>query len=595
MTENHTLMSPLKENAGAPAARWLGLRRSALIEIGLFLAATLTVDFLFFDGTRFRHIAPHPFWILILLIAVQYGINEGLVAAVAASAAFLIRNLPEQTFSQDMYDYLFSVTLTPLMWLVAALVFGELRQRQIRERDRLRTELATAQDREETIAAAYQRLSRANDQLETRLAGQVRTAIALSQAAKAIEKLEPSELLFGVGDVVRAVLMPEKFSLYLLSKESLDVTIEEGWSADDRFSKSFAPDAPIFQELIGRQRILCIANSDDERILGGEGVLAGPLVSPESVEMVGMLKIERMGFLDLNFTNVQTFKLICEWIATAYTNALRFRAARSESALSYQTSLLSYGFLLRQTAFLSELAKLVQFNLSMIILKLDNPDELTKEDLDLIPAAVGQTAKQTLRRSDLVFDYERTGSEFAIVLPGIPSENIHIITDKLLAGLRANLQEKTAHARFSLVVQDIHKEEREAEKSYVFLSDDLFRQQTESLIHLAKRIGFDLSMIALRVENIDALSEEECHRIPDAVGRAIRKVLLPDDRACAYQRSYWEFMIVLPAMPIETVQNVGAQLVDDLTSHPDIPTSDARFTFTIQVMHNPKRLEIASV
>ena len=596
MLESHNPM-PLekKESAAAPAATWLGLRRSALLEIGLFLALALAVDFLFFDGTRFRHIAPHPFWILILLIAVQYGVNEGLVAAVAATAALLIHNLPEQTFSQDMYDYLFSVTFTPLMWLVVALLFGELRQRQIRERDRLRTGLAAAEEREATIAAAYQRLGHAKNWLETRIAGQVRTIIALSQAAKAIEKLEPSEVLFGVVDVVRAVLMPEKFSIYLLGKESLEVTVEEGWSADDKFSKIFAPDALIFQELIGRQRILCSANPDDERILGGEGVLAGPLVSPETGGMVGMLKIERLGFLDLNFTNVQTFKLICEWIATSYANALRFQAARSESVFSYQTPLLSYGFFARQTAFLSELAKRLKFNLSMIILKLENPGELTEEELALIPAAVGQTAKNALRRSDLAFDYERTGWEFAIVLPGTPTENVPIITNKLLAGLRANLQEKAAHARFSLTVQDLHKEGREAEKAYVFLSQDLFRRQTESLTYLAKRMGFDLSIIVLRAENIDALSEEECHRIPDAVGQAIRNVLLPDVPAFAYQRSYWEFMIALPAMPIETAQNLGAQLVDDLTSHPDIPTGNARFTFAIQAMHSRKKLEIASV
>ena len=40
-----------------------------------------------------------------------------------------------------------------------------------------------------------------------------------------------------------------------------------------------------------------------------------------------MLKVEEMGFLDLSTTSVENFRLLCEWIGTAYAQAHRFESA----------------------------------------------------------------------------------------------------------------------------------------------------------------------------------------------------------------------------------------------------------------------------
>jgi GGDEF domain-containing protein len=560
---------------------WFGFRRSAILEIVLFLVVALAIDYLFFDGTRYRSAVLHPFWLLVLLVTVQYGTHEGMLAAALASVSLLAFNLPEQTLAQDRYDYLFQISRTPLMWFAAALIFGELRMRQIRERDVLRSDLGDAKQREEAIASDYKRLGQVKDSLEARIAGQVRTAITLSQAAKAIEKLDPSEVLFGVVDMVRAVMFPEKFSLYLLRNDLLELFIQEGGSPEDRFSQTFDRDSLLFQEVVGRQRLLCSANASDEQILGSEGVLAGPLINTAEGEVLGMLKVEKLGFLDLNFSNIHTFQLLCEWIATAYANALRYQTARSESVLSEETKLLSYGFLERQTAFLSELAERFHFNLSMIILHLENPDELSEEEMNLIPPALARTVRKVLRRSDMVFDHQRTGWEFALVLPGSPIENSPFIVEKLLAGLKTQLAGKASHARFTVTTQAIYKEEGRVERT--LLSHDLFRQQTESLTNLARRMAFDFSLVVTRLENATELTEDERIAIPDQMNQVVRNLLALDDCAFAYRRSYWEFMIALPGTSIEGARTAAQEMIDTLENSTGA-ASRARFSFTIQPM-----------
>ncbi len=563
----------------------LGVRRSALLEIAVFLGAALAIDYLFFDGIRYRDVAPHPFWLLILLLSVQYGTSEGLLAAALASAAVLVHNLPEQTFTQDRYDYLSDIILTPVLWFAAALILGELRMRQLGERARLRVELSAAEEREEAIATAYKRLSQVKDQLEARIAGQVCSGVTLANAAKAIDKLEPPQVLLGAVDLVRVVMMPEKFSVYLLKNGSLELSTHEGWSANDRFSQVFLPDTVLFQEVIGHQRVLCSPNPEDARVLGDHGLLAGPLINPERGEVLGMLKIEKLGFLDLNFNNVHIFKILCEWIAVAYGNAVRYQTARSESVLSAETRLPSYGFFEQQTGLLTELAERIGFDLSMIIVRLDNADELTEEDVSVIPRALDRVVRTVLRRSDLVFDYQRTGWEFAIVLPGTAIEQTPLICDKLLAGLRQCLNGKASQARFSLAAQAVYREDKAKDKEFTLLPHHFVGQQTQSLIALARRVGFALSVIVLRVVNHENLTDGECRRLPDCMSEAIRTVLHSKEPTFAYQRSYREFTIVLPGASTHEAHGMADRLLLELASQPQEEPRRAHFSSTIEAIH----------
>ena len=434
----------------------LGIRYSALVEMALFLGVTLAVDRIFLDGSRFRSMAQHPFWILVLLIAVQYGTNAGLLAALASSVALLAGNVPAQAIFQDRFAWVFDILRLPLLWFLAAVILGELRSRQIREKERLGLELAETSRREHVVAAAYKRLEAVKEALETRVAGQLRTAVGLYEAARAIEKLDPTEVLSGVSHLIRSVMNPEKFSLYLLQNGALVLAVEEGWTSADSFPRIYGPNAGIFQETIGRQRLLSVANPDDERVLLGVGTIAAPLIAPDTGNVVGMLKIEKLGFLDLNFSNVQTFKVLCQWIGAAYENAIRYQTARSEAVVNSETELFAYGFLSRQLSLLTLLARRIGFDLTMLVVRLENPDDLTAAQQTCVPIAFSRTVSKVLRQSDLAFDYQKTGMEFALVLPATPVADARIVVEKLQASLETELASEAPQARFSIGVQALH-------------------------------------------------------------------------------------------------------------------------------------------
>src|SRR5207249_9791346 len=96
------------------------------------------------------------------------------------------------------------------------------------------------------------------------------------------------------------------------------------WSAEDSYSLELSAQSTVYQEIIGRRSGLCCGNRDEEIMLGSEGMLAAPLVNSETGEVLGMMKIETLGFADLNLSSVQTFKVLCDCIVTAYENHLSY-------------------------------------------------------------------------------------------------------------------------------------------------------------------------------------------------------------------------------------------------------------------------------
>ncbi|WP_395452189.1 GAF domain-containing protein (plasmid) [Azospirillum melinis] len=423
----------------ASPRRWLGLRPVALLELLLFFGVALGLDGWLGAGLRFEGVQPHPFWIPVLLLAIQYGTNEGVLAALVASAALRLGNMPDAGIGQDLYDHLFTLTREPILWLVAAVLFGELRMRQLREREDLRAGLATARQEAEAIARSYRALKSVKESLETRVAGQLRTVFTLYQAAKSIDHLDEGEVMLGIADLVRTVMKPEKFSLFLLNNDVLESVTNEGWDDEtDSYARWFDSGTPLFQTVIARQRQLCVNRADDERVLAGEGVMAGPLISADTGEVLGMVKIESLGFTDLSVNTVENFRILCEWIGTAMAKARQYRTA-SEQRVFTDEALYSSSYIGRQAEFLALLGRRMGFETTAITIRPSGLSRLSVAQRADLAAAIGEAVRGSLRDTDLACDFGHQGTSFGVVLAGTPLEGAKQVEAKLERAVRQAL------------------------------------------------------------------------------------------------------------------------------------------------------------
>jgi polysaccharide biosynthesis protein PelD len=309
-----------------PARYLAGLRLSALIEISLFIVSVLLADQILGAQDRFSSAFIHPFWIVVVLSSSYYGTREGLVAAVISSFAFLIGNFPIQRVDELGDAWLMRAMLLPVLWCLAALLLGFLAD-ALRDREkRLQIELSEVQEQLQTITHAYESLQTANQHLQVRVAAQVCTVNAMYQASRAIDRNGVGEVLVGVNDLVRQVLNPEKFSLYLLSDAQLEAVANEGWTQEEGYLGEFDAQSALYDAVIVQRRFLTLTDRFDAITLGHEGLLAGPLINDETGRVVGMLKIEAIGFLDLNWSTIQNFRIVCNWVGGALANAQRYES-----------------------------------------------------------------------------------------------------------------------------------------------------------------------------------------------------------------------------------------------------------------------------
>jgi GGDEF domain-containing protein len=416
-------------------------RAAAYLELVLILAILFGLDYAFAPLDGFETVNPSPYWIPVLLLSVQYGVFEGLTAALACTFISLLSGvdpvffdlLLEQgpaaamdrasgatfgTFTNQDYLIAWTYAAQPLLWVVSALLLGLLRER-LRQRNReLAIDLGQTSHREKVLSEAYNQLLETKEQLEVRVAGQLRTVFTLYQAAKAIEKLGPGEVLIGIADLVRAVMQPTKFSLYLLNGNVLEAVTNDGWEDDDKFARVFDPGSPVFQEVVGRQRFLSAVNSDEQRILGGEGILAGPLTSVDSGEVVGMLKIEQMGFLELHVSSLENFRILSDWVGTAFANARRFRKAQGNMFMNEERTLFTDAVYKANVKLFKQLGEQLGIGVTAIQIKATGLDVLHLERRRAVIGAIQDVVANHMPKSVQAHEYRQTGRDFAIIIPG---------------------------------------------------------------------------------------------------------------------------------------------------------------------------------
>lgn len=434
----------------------LGLRRSAWIEMALFFGVLLLVDWLFFGFNRYWGVAPHPFWLVVLLLACQYGTREGLVSAIIAILLYLIGNWPEQSFGQDRFSYVFAVLAQPILWLVTAVLFGELRMRHLRERATLEDELETAREREERIARAYEQVKEIKSGLELRTATQIRSSIAAHRALRSMDVLNLSETLRGLEDLTRAVSGAQQFSIYLLTENGLEARLNHGWDESSHYARQIAPQDGLYRAVLERRAPVTILNRDDEQVMKGHGMVAVPLLNTDSGEVFGMLKVEALPFTELNFHTIETLTAIGELGGVSLANLQKYEKVQSQSMVNPDRGTQSYGYFNRYAQFISALGKRLDFNVTMLVVKLVNADTLPYATRMQASRLFADTVNDSLRKVDMTFDYQQHSEEFSIVLPATDVAGAEIVRDKIQSQLLKALRTLDNSVRFSYTIEPLH-------------------------------------------------------------------------------------------------------------------------------------------
>lgn len=311
---------------------WKSVKRSAIVETSVFLSVLTLLNMVIGDGSYLSSISPHPFWIIVILVTLQYGANEAIAAAILSSIFLLAGHLPEQYLTETMYEYVLRILSLPFLWIVTALVLGSVRSRQINELKSLKENLKKSKHATNTITEGYKSVKQLKENLELRLAAEKCSILTVYEVAKSLETTNPSEVSAAITRLVNIALNPVKFSIFCVKEQGLQLDISYGWNDTDAYHTKFNMATNLAQSILQKNNeVLSVINEHDEAILMGQGIMAGSIVDKRTGKVFGMLKVEEMKFADIGSRTRETFMLVCEWIAYVYTNQEKYEAINSNT------------------------------------------------------------------------------------------------------------------------------------------------------------------------------------------------------------------------------------------------------------------------
>lgn len=437
----------------------LGVRMAAIGEVLTFMILLFFADTFFGAGNRFIDVQPHPLWVILLLVLFQYSVQEALVTIVLMCVFLYAWNLPPQYATQSLFNYYFNLATPPALWIGMTILLGGIRLRSNSKLIATQRDLKKAREQERAISESFVKLKAANRALELRLSEELGSAIKIYRAAVTLEGMERENQIDGINRIVASILNPEKFSIFTMSGEGMELNSSYAWTDGDKLSRRFDRTSALCKAVATERRLLSVFNADDERILKGEGLLAGPLIDNASGEVFGMLKIEAMDFQSFNLRTLQLFKMLCEWTGLTMKKMKGMRKLAGETITSREHHSYSYAFLQAQTDFLDALARRIGFHLTKLNIRMVNQAELSTEERRLAAAAMSAAIKSTLRKTDLLFDARERGEEYALLLCGTGTDNAGIVIQKIQDNL-AKTATKEMRAKYAFSTQAIFHSDR---------------------------------------------------------------------------------------------------------------------------------------
>ena len=306
--------------------------RFALVEMAV-LAAFVLAEYAI-DGfpalTRFN---PHPYWIAVLLLSLQYGTVSGLMAASLAILGSILIGMPEPDIDERYFNYLIRVWTQPVLWLLVAMLLGTFRARQIEQRDELlhqvddlRSRGATLFDHATNLKARCLRLERHIATHQTADAGQLLSALGR------LGEAEPGRWAPALKAALAAGFPGAQLSLYAIDGDKVRHVLTHGaeqrgaeqsllpGSPARRVAAEIEPASPLLAAVVGAGRAVSVLDPADDDALAGHGVAAVPIFADlpgGGARVIGLLKADVLPPAQIDASTTRRLGVVAAHLAPA--------------------------------------------------------------------------------------------------------------------------------------------------------------------------------------------------------------------------------------------------------------------------------------
>ncbi|KQM65517.1 hypothetical protein ASE75_04440 [Sphingomonas sp. Leaf17] len=295
---------------------WRVRLRVALEMIVLFAGLAL-LDWTTTGGTGFAGVQPNPLWLPVLVMALAYGTGAGIAAAAIASVLWL-GHVHGNGGERDYLDYLFHLSLPPLLWFVAAVAIGEVTMIRLARHRRLERREGTARRNVARLTEAFHRLSRTNRVLQVTISTEARTVGHAIATATRLASIDPVERRGAVAHLIAMATRTEDFTCYRIVDGTARAWLR---GATPTGARDMLP-ADLVGWIRDRTGILHVARPSDRDRLDGVGVAAIPLRQADG-QVVGCLVLHTLPFTALTPHGIAEMTEVATWLTPLLADVAR--------------------------------------------------------------------------------------------------------------------------------------------------------------------------------------------------------------------------------------------------------------------------------
>ena len=411
-----------------------GSPKLAYVEIGVGLGLLAVINLLFFpDDVGFRDANPHPFWLIVILIAVRYGALPGYAAGAMSALVYLAFSVLRagSVIQADILSV--QVLLNPVLFLLVGGVLGELQESHKRTYKRLAARYDKVETSIRDLAQRYLASMELSRELGRRIADQTSTVMTLYKSAKSLENLEMQTLSSSVLELIASFIDVESCALYL-DRDGRFV-LEAARPADVDFDRPEELDTTrgILRIVLVERRTATVRDVMPEAtpalIMGQRLLMAAPLLS-EDGEVMGILTVERMPFLRFTPASVKLFALLSDWASSAFQRALKFQQTRDRNLEDEVTGAYNYSYVLKRLGEEIDRSRRGGLPLTLIALSIKDHEEITPVKLTTVLRTLNLTFRRHTRAWD-IFGKHATDGIFLLVLPQATTHQAQIVAERL--------------------------------------------------------------------------------------------------------------------------------------------------------------------
>ncbi|MDA1353067.1 MAG: hypothetical protein O3A01_01185 [bacterium] len=385
------------------------------------------------ENLGYIHVHPHPFWVVILLIALRYGIRESVVLSLCIAgvySGFILFNNSEPYFFSSIT--LFNDFKDPFLFILVGAMVGELSEtnqlirRRYKERLRFRHRAFTK------LRTKFLATEQALQIISDRISGQFADVLDLFDSVSATKTMSADATEAHMLNVLQRFLHVNSLTLFSVTGTLIvpKVHIRNGQPSVEQLP-NFDHDVLIQSVLTSKKESYFDVLDESELTAHQSDVLlAGPIFNSEG-HITGIVAVEDINFLHYNPTTFKLFRILLNW----WGHLIEERRFLDELYAQYHheehIGILHYRYFLRRGKM--EFTRATQYHvpLTIAVIEVEHPDRLNNSLFNELTLSISHIFHYFLEEVEMISFYKSMG-QFAILYPAVSSDVVETRLQKVI-------------------------------------------------------------------------------------------------------------------------------------------------------------------